>query len=93
MSETHKQTHKVTYRGTYFSAGSRDTCPYTITLEVPHETVKNANILEWFRKQLKDTKSEEFKAFTKEHADFDTICTHAIENLAELEEIKRELNA
>lgn len=86
MSETLKQTNNVTYRGTYFSGGGRDTQAYRITLEVPHEVVKNQNVIGWFKQELKDPISNAFKAFTKDYPGYDSLCTHSVDNLEATEE-------
>jgi hypothetical protein len=81
------ETHKVTFRGVYGSAGG-SSVTYKITVDIPHDVVKNANVIGWFKQEMRDTKSDTYKAFTKDHTDFEMLGTHYIENLEEVEQVK-----
>jgi hypothetical protein len=82
-----EQTHKVTFGGVYGVDGGGNNS-YEITVDIPHEVVKNQNVIGWFKNEMRNTKSEVYKAFVKDHSDFDKLGTHHIKNLEEVETIK-----
>jgi hypothetical protein len=80
------EIHKVTYIGSY-SPGSK---PYRITLDVPEDVIKNENAIGWFKREIHDSKSKNHRLFIHEYPEFERLATHSIENLEEVETIKKE---
>jgi len=83
MSET--LSHAVTYIGTY-NPGNK---PYRVTLNVPEDVIKNQNAIGWIKRELHNEKTVTYKEFVKEYPDFERLATHNIENLEEVEAVKK----